>query len=81
MTMTQNDLFTLKIYTTRKFVLKFVIIPLLWIFYIVLHIYHPTAVQKQENNHIQKSRLSLKSVHKKERKALKFTIYNIKEKS
>ena len=78
--MTQNDndtkwLIYPKIYTTRKFVLKFVIIPLLWIFYIVLHIYHPTAVQKQENKHIQKSRLSLKSVHKKERKSLE--IYNI----
>ena len=71
MTMTQNDLFTLKIYTTRKFVLKFVIIPLLCFFYIVLHIYHPTAVQKQKNNHIQNSRLFLKSVHEKVSKSLK----------
>ena len=38
---------------------------------VTLHIYHPTAVQKQKKNHIQKSRLSLKSVHKRESKILK----------
>ena len=110
--------FTLKIHTLRKFVLKFVIIPLLWIFYITfastytffptapavktielfanrniskresnnnytkpkftaetrskvtLHIYHLSVVQKQKNNHIQNSSLSLKSVHKKVSKSL-----------
>ena len=30
-------------YTTKKFVLKFVIIPLLCFFYIVLHIYRPNG--------------------------------------
>ena len=42
---------------------------------VTLHIYHLSIVQKQKNNHIQNSSLSLKSVHKKERKSLE--IYNI----
>ena len=75
MTMTQNDLFTLKNLHYQKVPVKVCNHPFTLIFYIVLHIYHPTAVQKQENNHIQKSRLSIKSVHERERKSLE--IYNI----
>jgi len=38
---------------------------------VTLHIYHPTAIQKQKNNHIQNSRLFLKSVHEKVSKSLR----------
>ena len=47
---------------------------------VTLHIYHLSVVQKQKNNHIQNSRLFLKSVHEKgKHKVIKLIIYNIKE--
>ena len=38
---------------------------------VTLHIYHLSVVQKQKNNHIQNSRLFLKSVHEKVSKSLR----------
>ena len=73
MTMTQNDLFTLKNPHYQKVRVKVCNHP-----FTLNFLHYIFIIQRQcrnGKNHIQKSRLSLKSVHEKESKSLK--IYNV----